>query len=83
MLKLAKPALLVKLIDALKMDQVLVFCRTNLDCDLLERYLVGQSRAKLGGRRRNEFVGGPNAALNLRQRFILDDVDPLLQRSHE
>ncbi|KAH8098309.1 DNA/RNA helicase [Aureococcus anophagefferens] len=42
-LKLAKPALLVKLIDALKMDQVLVFCRTNLDCDLLERYLVGQS----------------------------------------
>ena len=42
-LKLAKPALLVKLIDSLKMDQVLVFCRTNLDCDLLERYLVGQS----------------------------------------
>ena len=37
--KLAKPALFVKLFDSLKMEQCLVFCRTNLDCDLFEKYL--------------------------------------------
>ena len=42
--KLAKPALFVKLFDALKMEQCLVFCRTNLDCDLFEKYLN-----KIGG----------------------------------
>jgi ATP-dependent RNA helicase DDX1 len=42
--KLAKPALFVKLFDSLKMEQCLVFCRTNLDCDLFERYLN-----KIGG----------------------------------
>ncbi|KAJ1457109.1 P-loop containing nucleoside triphosphate hydrolase protein [Pelagophyceae sp. CCMP2097] len=39
LVKLAKPALLLKLADALNMDQCLVFCRTNLDTDLLEKYL--------------------------------------------
>jgi ATP-dependent RNA helicase DDX1 len=29
--------------DAFSMDQVLVFCRTNLDCDLLEKYLKSHS----------------------------------------
>ena len=42
--KLAKPALFVKLFDSLKMEQCLVFCRTNLDCDLFEKYLN-----KIGG----------------------------------
>jgi len=30
-----------QLIDKFEMDQVLVFCRTNLDCDLLERFFIG------------------------------------------
>ena len=34
--KLLKPAMMVALVDALKMDQCLVFCRTNVDCDNLE-----------------------------------------------
>lgn len=42
-IKLAKPAILINLLDKLQMDQALVFCRTNLDCDLLERYLVAAS----------------------------------------
>ena len=48
LLKLAKPALFVKLFDALKMEQCLVFCRTNLDCDLFERYLVSLGDAHAG-----------------------------------
>ena len=48
--KLAKPALFVKFFDALKMEQCLVFCRTNLDCDLFEKYLN-----RIGGGR--EFRG--------------------------
>jgi ATP-dependent RNA helicase DDX1 len=38
-IKLAKPRALLDMVDQFKMDQVLVFCRTNLDCDLLEQYL--------------------------------------------
>jgi ATP-dependent RNA helicase DDX1 len=37
--KQLKPQLLRQLIDAHKMDQAMIFCRTNLDCDLLETYL--------------------------------------------
>lgn len=44
--KRLKPALFVALADSLKMDQCMVFCRTNVDCDNLEKYLV-----KLGGGR--------------------------------
>jgi len=44
--KRLKPALLVDLIDSLDMSQVLVFCRTNLDCDNLQKYLVSRG----GGR---------------------------------
>jgi ATP-dependent RNA helicase DDX1 len=38
-------------IDALKMAQVLVFCRTNFDCDNLEAFLIaagGGKRGRLG-----------------------------------
>lgn len=38
-IKRLKLATLVKLVDAIKMDHCLVFCRTNLDCDNLEAYL--------------------------------------------
>jgi len=41
-----KPLLLVKVISDLKMDQALIFCRTNVDCNNLERFLTA-----LGGGR--------------------------------
>ena len=50
--KRLKPRLLVRLLDSLRCGQVLVFCRTNLDCDHLERFLVaagGGGRANTGG----------------------------------
>ena len=37
--KQQKPVLLRALIDAHNMSQAMVFCRTNLDCDLLAAYL--------------------------------------------
>lgn len=38
-IKLLKPHILIDLLERFKMDSVLVFCRTNLDCDLLEQFL--------------------------------------------
>jgi len=38
--KRLKPRMLVSLVDSLAMDQCLVFCRTNVDCDNLEAYLM-------------------------------------------
>ena len=40
-LKAAKPIALIRIIEQLEMEQVLVFCRTNLDCDNLEKFLAG------------------------------------------
>jgi ATP-dependent RNA helicase DDX1 len=37
--KQLKFKIVVRIMDELSMEQVLVFCRTNLDCDLMERYL--------------------------------------------
>ena len=37
--KRLKPLVLLRLAEQLQMAQCLVFCRTNLDCDNLERYL--------------------------------------------
>ena len=37
--KLLKPRVLQRIIDAFQMDQCLIFCRTNFDCDQLERFL--------------------------------------------
>jgi ATP-dependent RNA helicase DDX1 len=42
-LKLLK---LVQLMDSLKMSQCMIFCRTNLDCDNLEKFLVAQGGGK-------------------------------------
>lgn len=39
--KRLKPRLLARIADAWKMDRCLVFCRTNHDCDLLERFFLG------------------------------------------
>lgn len=38
-LKRLKPRLLRRLVDTLKMEQALIFCRTNFDCDNLEKFL--------------------------------------------
>jgi hypothetical protein len=42
-----KPLVLVQLLDKLDMEQCMIFCRTNLDCDNLEQFLVSLD----GGRR--------------------------------
>ncbi len=42
-LKLLK---LIQLIDSLKMSQCMIFCRTNLDCDNLEKFLVASGGGK-------------------------------------
>lgn len=38
--KVLKAEYLVKAISALKMDQAIIFCRTKLDCDNIENYLM-------------------------------------------
>jgi ATP-dependent RNA helicase DDX1 len=47
--KKLKPRLLLRLADALAMDACVVFCRTNHDCDQLERFLRAASDAAAGG----------------------------------
>ena len=37
--KRLKPRVLKRIIDELDMDQCLIFCRTNFDCDLVEKFL--------------------------------------------
>ncbi|KAL0042243.1 hypothetical protein WJX77_007018 [Trebouxia sp. C0004] len=39
--KRLKPRMLQRIIDTYKMDQCLIFCRTNFDCDNLESFLTG------------------------------------------
>ena len=52
--KLLKPRVLQRIIDAFQMDQCLIFCRTNFDCDRLETFLNtlggGQTRKKFKGK---------------------------------
>lgn len=59
LLKQLKPQILVRLLDSLKMDQCMIFCRTNLDCDLLQSYLVS-----LGGG--SKFKGARESGLENR-----------------
>ena len=42
-LKLLK---LIQLMDALKMSQCMIFCRTNVDCDNLEQFLIARGGGK-------------------------------------
>ena len=37
--KRLKPLVLLRIVEKLQMSQCLIFCRTNLDCDNLEKYL--------------------------------------------
>lgn len=56
-MKLLKVGYLVKAIEEHKMDQAIIFCRTKLDCDNLEKYLVS-----LGG--------GENTSVNSQSKGI-------------
>ena len=69
--KRLKPRMLLRLVDALKIEQAIVFCRTNHDCDNLEKFLMAAARQVLraarerpesrqlrGARRRARHVGG-------------------------
>ena len=49
--KRLKPLLLKRIIDEFNMNQCLIFCRTNLDCDNLEKFLtaVGGGKAFRAG----------------------------------
>jgi ATP-dependent RNA helicase DDX1 len=47
-IKMLKPSLLVKIINAYKMDQAMIFCRTKVDCDNLEQYLTDVPTARKG-----------------------------------
>jgi len=46
-IKLLKMQILLQLIDEFKMDQCMIFCRTQVDCDNLEEFLTQQG----GGRK--------------------------------
>ena len=54
-IKRIKPHVLRKVIDAHDMDQCLIFCRTNFDCDNLEKFL---NECGGGKRFRGALVGG-------------------------
>ncbi|XP_065839715.1 ATP-dependent RNA helicase DDX1-like [Oscarella lobularis] len=47
-IKRLKPIYTVKAIDEHNMDQAILFCRTKLDCDNLERYLISLSGGAKG-----------------------------------
>ena len=44
--KILKGELCLSAIDKFKMDRALIFCRTKLDCDNLERYFIKQGGGK-------------------------------------
>ena len=44
--KMMKPQVLLKIIDAYKMEQCMIFCRTRLDCDLLSAFLTAEGGNK-------------------------------------
>jgi len=54
--KRLKPRVLQRLVDSLGMDQVMVFCRTNHDCDNLERFLNSLDSSTADGLERIEGV---------------------------
>ena len=60
--KRLKPRLLVRLLDSLKSEQALVFCRTNHDCDNLEKFLNKMSGSTSAIKKRKTGDTGPQAA---------------------
>jgi ATP-dependent RNA helicase DDX1 len=45
-IKILKGEYCLHAIDKFKMDRALIFCRTKLDCDNLERYFIKQGGGK-------------------------------------
>lgn len=41
-IKRLKPLLLKRIVDEFNMTQCIIFCRTNLDCDNLEKFLIAE-----------------------------------------
>ena len=66
--KMLKVQYLVKAIDAHKVDQAIVFCRTKLDCDNVENYLVLKGG---GGRGFVTFFLGGGGGLRKKERVWL------------
>ncbi len=58
--KRLKQRLLQRLIDSLRMEQCLIFCRTNHDCDQLEKFLNTLGGAGGGGFRGKRESGKEN-----------------------
>ncbi|KAH3744763.1 ATP-dependent RNA helicase DDX1 [Pelomyxa schiedti] len=58
--KLLKAKVLLKVIDAFKMSQCIVFCRTKIDCDNLENFLltVGGGKRHVPSRGESDFGQG-------------------------
>lgn len=52
-MKILKGEYCLQAIDKFKMDRALIFCRTKLDCDNLERYFIKQGGGKRGYRTRS------------------------------
>jgi ATP-dependent RNA helicase DDX1 len=50
-IKILKGEYCLQAIDRFKMDRALIFCRTKLDCDNLERYFIKQG----GGKKKRRF----------------------------
>ena len=52
-MKVLKVEYLVTAIKQHKMDQAIIFCRTKLDCDNVEQYLIslggGENKLSIGG----------------------------------
>jgi ATP-dependent RNA helicase DDX1 len=59
--KRLKPRFLVRLLDSLSAEQALVFCRTNHDCDTLERFLNRMSGSSSTAKSRKGATAGPQA----------------------
>jgi len=63
--KRLKPRLVQRIIDTHKMDQALIFCRTNFDCDNLERFLNNLGGGKAFRGKTEKGVENPYSCLVL------------------
>ena len=70
-IKRLKPRLLQRLVDALNMEQALIFCRTNFDCDNLEKFFNDLTVSGAGKRKRG--IVSPYSCLVLAGQRSLDE----------
>lgn len=71
--KLLKPQIAKKLIDIFKMEQCLIFCRTQLDCDNLEHffYRVGGGNQLIRTRNKSHLISSKKNTPN--NKFVLPE----------